>query len=225
MDTPQTELVSVIALKRHPRNYKTHPDDQIEHLIRSISEHGFYRNVVIARDNTILAGHGVVQAVERMGLLGPTAVPCVRLDLDADDPRALKIMTSDNELGKFAESNDRALTDLLKEIAGADDLLGTGFDAQRLAALAFVTRPESEIKDFDEAAEWVGMPEYEPIDRHPRVTINFESEADRELFLQTIGATFVNKKMQSAWLLWWPERRNHDMKSVKFIETTLDFES
>ena len=53
------EQFSPDQLKPHPRNYRDHPQDQIDHLIQSIRENGFYRNVVVANDNTILAGHGV----------------------------------------------------------------------------------------------------------------------------------------------------------------------
>jgi ParB-like chromosome segregation protein Spo0J len=53
-----TEQASLTDLKPHPRNYRTHSDDQLKHLIQSIKEHGFYRNVVVIKDGTILAGHG-----------------------------------------------------------------------------------------------------------------------------------------------------------------------
>ena len=56
------ETIDIEKLIPHPDNYKEHPDQQLDHIIRSIEDHGFYRNVVIAKDNTILAGHGVVLA-------------------------------------------------------------------------------------------------------------------------------------------------------------------
>ena len=60
--TYPVESVAIETLKAHPKNYKKHPIKQLEHLMKSIEEHGFYRNVIIAKDSTILAGHGVVQA-------------------------------------------------------------------------------------------------------------------------------------------------------------------
>ena len=82
-----------LVMKPHPRNYKQHPPEQIEHIMRSIEEHGFIRPVVVARDYTILAGHGLVQAARQ---LGRTRVPVMQLDLDPDDPRALKLLVADN---------------------------------------------------------------------------------------------------------------------------------
>ena len=70
--------VAISGLRPHPRNYREHPEDQLEHIKASIVENGFYRNVVAARDGTILAGHGVVLAATAMGL---RKVPVIRLDL------------------------------------------------------------------------------------------------------------------------------------------------
>ena len=64
--SPRIELVSIDQLKPHPRNYKTHTPEQIEHLIQSITEHGILRPVIVARDGTILAGHGIVEAVREI---------------------------------------------------------------------------------------------------------------------------------------------------------------
>ena len=152
------EHVPVDMLKPHPRNYKTHPDEQIDHIMRSIEEHGFYRNVVIARDNTILAGHGIVEAVRKMGSV--ETVPVIRLDLDPDDPRALKVLTGDNELGKVAETDLRGLSEVLRDVFKADDLNGTGFDAQSLAALVMVSPADRR----DPGQERSGR-----MDRHARV--------------------------------------------------------
>jgi ParB family chromosome partitioning protein len=102
-----TEMRALEDLKEHPRNYRVHPQDQIDHIKASIQEHGVYRNVVVARDNTILAGHGVVKALRQLGVVaGPVAV----MDLDPNDPRALKLLAGDNEVEHLAEQDDRVLT-------------------------------------------------------------------------------------------------------------------
>ena len=209
-----TEIIPVVLLKPHPRNYKQHPDDQVAHIARSIQEHSFYRAVVVARDNTILAGHGVRLAAIKLGL---EEIPVIRLDVDPAEPRALKILAGDNEIGRFAEINDRVLTDLLKEVSTADDLLGTGFDAQQLAALLFVTRPQSEIPTRKDAAEWIGLPEYaaEP-DRRPKLVIAFDSEADRERLLALIGDVTIGRKDGPTWSVWWPARRREPLSALRF---------
>ena len=107
------ETVPINNLKPHPQNYKEHPENQLDHIIKSINEHGFYRNVVIAKDDTILAGHGVVMACIKMG---KKEIPCIRLDIESDSTQALKVLTSDNEITNLAQVDDRQLSEILKEI-------------------------------------------------------------------------------------------------------------
>jgi ParB-like chromosome segregation protein Spo0J len=121
--TLRLEEVALDQLKPHPRNYQEHPDDEIEHIMESIKTHGFYRNIVIAQDGTILAGHGVVIAARRLGY---TSIPAIRTNYLYDDTDALKLLIGDNEIRHLAEVDDRALTVLLKELREIDDLLGTG---------------------------------------------------------------------------------------------------
>lgn len=212
------ERMAISQLKQHPRNYKDHPQEQLAHIMHSIKEHGFYRNVVIARDHTILAGHGVVKAAMEMGLRD---VPVIRLDLDPNEPRALKIMTSDNEIGKLAETNDRALTELLKDIMTADDLLGTGFDDMSLSALVMVSRPVEEIADKCEAEEWLGMPEFDAGTEQLVLIVSFRTADDRERFIVQSGVGVVRKssdKNSKKWSGWWPPMMMADRANLRFEE-------
>jgi hypothetical protein len=211
----QVEWVDVALLKPHPSNYREHPADQIEHIKESIRENGLYRNIVVARENTILAGHGVTIAVREMGVL---RVPVVRMDLAPDDPRALKILSGDNEISRLGIIDDRALSEMLKVIKDQSDngLLGTGWDDMMLANLAFVTRPASEIKNFDAAAEWAGMPEYEQGEETKRLIVTFRTEADRQRFITEKEITTTKSGNQADWTAWWPPREHSDLKSVKF---------
>jgi ParB family chromosome partitioning protein len=97
---PEAAPVDIELLKPHPRNYRHHPPDQIEHLKASLREHGVYRNVVAARDWTILAGHGLVLAAKELGW---KAISTAKLDIKPDSPRALKILAGDNEIAHLAE--------------------------------------------------------------------------------------------------------------------------
>ena len=206
-----TVRMNVEDLKPHPQNYQQHPDDQLEQIIASIKMHGFYRNIVVANDNTILAGHGVVQAAKKMG---KKRVPVIQLNIPADDPRAVKVMTSDNEINNMANVDDRVLTELLREIVsqeGEAGLAGTGFDGRQLAALAMVTRPASEIADFDEAAEWLGMPDFSPGVEAKKIIVSFENDDDREDFAKTLGVSITAKTKS----LWWPVKQRNDVSSVK----------
>jgi hypothetical protein len=108
------ELVPLADLRPHPRNYRDHPEEQVAHLVESIREHGIFRQILVARDGTIL-------------------VSC--LDLDPEDPRALKILVADNESSRLAEDSEADLAGLLEEINDSLGLLGTGHTEESLAEL------------------------------------------------------------------------------------------
>ena len=206
--------MSIEDLTPHPKNYREHPEDQLLHIIKSIEEHGFYRNIVVAKDNTILAGHGVVKASLQMGL---KEAPVIKLDIDSESPKALKVLAGDNELGKLAEVNDRALSELLKEIMAQDveGLLGTGFDEMMLSNLVMTTRPSSEIKNINEAAEWLGMPNYEPTEVPYKISINFRNIEDRTQFLSLSGLEMADSESKTL-IGWFPPKEREDKASVKY---------
>lgn len=210
----ESETIAIDALIPHPRNYREHPEDQLEHIIESIKRFGIYRNIIIAKDNTILAGHGVVLACKKLGL---KTISATRLQLDKNDIAALKILTSDNEISHLGKTHDYQLCDLLKEIKELDvaGLLGTGYSAEMLANLVFVTKPENEISNFKAAAEWVGMPDYDEGNGVFRLVISFDNEAARDAFMHIAK---INKatKMGATYSLRWPEEERNDRSSVKF---------
>jgi hypothetical protein len=212
MDALRPIMVPTVTLKPHPRNYRVHPPDQLEHLAHSIQENGFYRPVIVAKEHTILAGHGAVMAAIRLGMV---RVPVVRLPMDPNDPRALKLLAADNEVSHLAGRDDRVLADLLKEILKDGDLMGTGYDERMLAGLAFVTRSRGEVADFDAAAEWVGMPEYEPGGAPIQLVMRFQNEADRDEFVRVHRIAGILWK-QKGMAAWWPPRETSDLKSLRW---------
>jgi hypothetical protein len=205
------EEIALSQLKPHPRNYQKHPQDQLDHIKQSITDNGFYRHIVVANDYTILAGHGVTEAARQLGF---DTVPVIRLPIGPESSKALKIMTGDNEINNLAEVDDRLLTELLKEILHVDDsaLLGTGFNDEQLALLAMVSRPASEIADFDEAAEWVGMPTFENDGPKDKLIVHFESEDDKLDFAASIGYTITNRTKY----IYWPDRERRDIASLRW---------
>lgn len=229
------ETVPIDRLRPHPRNYKVHPPDQVAHIAASLDEFGFYRDVVVADDYTILAGHGVVDAARSIYADGRTIrgetyeiasdegteersvvysdeVPVRRLvGCAPDSPEALKVLANDNELGRFAERHDRVLTELLREIQtqSPTGLVGTGYDEMALANLLLITRPASEIRNADAASEWVGMPGYTPAGDTWKIVLNFKSERDRQRFLDEFAdvaaAITFSKFTPLAISGWWPK--------------------
>ncbi len=211
----EDRVIALRDLRPHPRNYQNHPEDQREHIRRSLLDFGQYKNVVAARDFTLLAGHGVI---EGMTDLGWTHADVKVLDLDPDSPLALRLVAGDNEISNLADVDDRALTDLLREISGDPlaGLLGSGFDELQLSALVMTTRPADELARLSASGEWVGMPGFEAAPKNPQVNVQFETEEDRAAFLKLIGVTTTMSR-NSVISTWWPERGGvDDLSSVRF---------
>jgi DNA modification methylase len=75
-------------------NSRTHSEEQITQLVSSIKEFGFTNPILLAPDNSIIAGHGRLQAVKR---LGHEEVPCIIVEgLTKTQIKALII--ADNQL-------------------------------------------------------------------------------------------------------------------------------
>lgn len=146
------EPVLLDDLKPHPHNYREHTDEQLAHLAASLREHGVYRPVVIARDSTILAGHGLVGAARALGF---DVLPCVRLDVEPDDPRALRVLVGDNEIAHLVERDDRRLSELLRELDAIDAaaLLGTGYDRDALDRLLADAAGEPAVPEHSDWSE------------------------------------------------------------------------
>lgn len=207
----------VANLKPHPRNYRQHPEDQLEHIKESIRRTGIYRNVVVANDLTILAGHGVVEAAKALGL---DSVPIIVLPIGPTEPAALKVLTGDNEIGHLGVIDDRALSEILREIKKSDitGLAGTGYDDMMLANLVFVTRADGEIKDFDAAAMWAGVPGYEQGTDGVKLVIAFSSAKDRKRFCEEKDVRVDKTAIKgTTWSTRWPWTDREDVSALKFV--------
>ena len=73
-----------------------------------------------------------------------------------------------------------------------------------------------EIQTIDEANEWVGIADYENKPDSIKVMVHFDTEEDRENFMQLLDNPHVNYKMGKTWKIWYPERGNEDPSSIRF---------
>jgi DNA modification methylase len=129
-------------------NSRTHSEEQITQLISSIKEFGFTNPILLAPDNSIIAGHGRLQAVKR---LGHEEVPCIIVQgLTKTQIKALII--ADNQLALNAGWD---LEKLSVEIEGLEadkfDLNLLGFEDEFLKDL--LHKENSGLTDEDEVPE------------------------------------------------------------------------
>jgi len=125
----QIEEVRIDEISNHPTNPKIHPDTQIKLLQKSIKRFGWTNPVILAADNTILAGHARVKAAIAAG---NDTVPCIRTKLTGKEADAY--LVADNRLTEIAQYNRDVLAELLSDLP--KDLVDlTGFDSVQVDAL------------------------------------------------------------------------------------------
>ena len=141
----QYYLADINDLIPYIRNARTHSESQIAQIAASIKEFGFLSPILIAEDNTILAGHGRLAAARKLGL---TKVPCVKESHLTETQRRAYII-ADNKLSLNAGWDEDILAIELSELQGTDfDLDLLGFDESELDSI-FEDDKEVEDDDFD----------------------------------------------------------------------------
>lgn len=128
----QYYLADVSELIPYVRNARTHSEAQVAQIAASIREFGFLSPILVAEDNTILAGHGRLAAALKLGL---KKVPCVKENHLTETQKRAYII-ADNKLSLNAGWDSELLAVELSELEGADfnlDLLG--FDEAELSSI------------------------------------------------------------------------------------------
>lgn len=123
------EYLPISKLSAYETNSRTHSKDQIAQIAASISEFGFTNPVLIDPENTIIAGHGRVEAAKQLGL---DEVPCIRLSHLTETQKKAYVI-ADNKLALNAGWDEELLKqeiEALRELDFDIDLLG--FDASEI---------------------------------------------------------------------------------------------
>lgn len=118
------ENVLIDKLKPYEKNARTHNEEQIDKISKSIKEFGFINPVLIDSDYGIIAGHGRILGAKKIGM---TEVPCLFIeDLTEEQKRAYII--ADNKLSEDAGWDMEILKEELTILNDMDfDIELTGF--------------------------------------------------------------------------------------------------
>lgn len=147
----QYYLADIDTLIPYARNSRTHTDEQVAQVAASIKEFGFLNPVIIAEDNTILAGHARVLAARKLGL---EKVPCIKAESLTEAQKRAYII-ADNKLSLNAGWDEDLLAVEISDLKGEDfDISLLGFGADELEKL-YRNDTEANVKedDFDIDAE------------------------------------------------------------------------
>ena len=116
------ELVDASLLTPNPRNPNKHGDRQIELLAKIIGHTGFRHPIVVSnRSGFIVAGHGRLQAANKLGL---DKVPVDYQDFK-NEAEEFEFLIADNKIAELADHDDNMMIEGIKELDLTDlELLG-----------------------------------------------------------------------------------------------------
>lgn len=138
--TTTYEQMKTDDLIPYARNARRHSPEQVLQIASSIREFGFLAPIVVAGDNTVVAGHGRLEAAKKLEL---ATVPVVRAShLSKAQIQAYALV--DNRLGETSDWDKDLLRLELDEVLTQIPTLNLmGFDEQFLGA-PFEFKPPSE---------------------------------------------------------------------------------
>lgn len=145
--TKEMKMVKIDDLVPYQNNARTHSQAQINKLRASLREFGFVNPIIIDSDNTIIAGHGRLEAARAEGL---KEVPCVLVDYLTEAQKKAYVI-ADNRFALDAGWDEEMLKAEIEALeAEAFDLTLTGFDLPELEDLFRSDTEESLVDDdFD----------------------------------------------------------------------------
>lgn len=188
-------------------NSRTHSESQIKQVAASINEFGFTNPIIIDEGNTILAGHGRLQAAQ---LLGMDKVPTQSVEGWSEAKKKAYII-ADNKLALNAGWDFELLKIELDTIKNLDfDVELTGFDEGEILNLNL----EVDEGQMDADAEWEGMPEFDQPDATSfrKVIVHFENPDDVAEFFSIIGQSDTGKTKS----IWFPEKERNDYEAERY---------
>lgn len=231
-------ILSLSSITPHPKNYRTHDEQQLAAIRESLRRFGQTRSIVVREeeDSTylLLAGHGVYQAARTLGWqslsadIFPSSLP---------DREAEAILVADNRLALAAHDNERALLSLLRAQREEDYSLFTlgsseeefqhllSSISQETQRLRESMRINQEIIEEEESEEQEENASFLPKREHVEERMN-ESPigTTREEFLQIYNTTQVRQVVlvMSADEYGWLLPHFSEMRKERHLETNTE---
>ena len=107
-----------MKIKQDKKNYRKHGDRNKAMIRRSLEECGAGRSILIDNENTAIAGNGVLEQAEKLGIPirvvesnGSELIAVKRTDLSPDDPKRKELALADNATTDASDWDFDAMTD------------------------------------------------------------------------------------------------------------------
>ena len=172
----KNKTVKASELTPYENNSRTHSSKQVQQIADSIEQFGFTNPILIDENNGVIAGHGRLEAAEKLGI---NEVPCIVLSGLTETQKKAYVI-ADNQLALNAGWDIDLLKEEINELYENDfdvDLLG--FDDEFLSEM--FGSDDLEEQDENIYTDKIETPIYEPAGESPDVSDLVDSSKSNEL--------------------------------------------
>lgn len=177
MSLENVEWVDPSTLQLNPENTNRHPEEQVEMLAQQIKYQGWRHPLVVRKsDRMIAAGEGRFLAAQK---LGEKKIPVSFQDFQSQE-QFDAFVTADNASADWAELDLAKLDEISAKMPEDFDISLFGLRNYEPSTEDMVEK----VNKGSENDEWVGMPEFKEGGKYIKLIYHFESEVDREKFIE-----------------------------------------
>lgn len=169
-------------IKPDSQNVRKHDARNKQVIFDSLKELGAGRSILIDAADTAVAGNGVLEQAEKLGIPirvvesdGSELIAVKRVDLAPDDPKRKALAIADNRTSDLSSFNDEAVVKLLGECG--ELAAKVGFDSTELEKMALSVAEDLPELPVDPDAPEVPFAE-ELLERHNYVVLFFDNDVD-----------------------------------------------
>ena len=170
-------------VKLDPQNVRKHGKRNQQVIAESLKEFGAGRSILIDSTNTAVAGNGVLEQAEKLGIPirivesdGSELIAVKRMDLSPDDPKRKALAIADNRASDLSLFDEDAMAKLLSECG--DFKTKTGFNSAELEKMSLLnTADDSTEQPVNPDAPEIPFAE-ELLEKHNYVVLFFDNDVD-----------------------------------------------
>lgn len=170
-------------VKLDPLNVRKHGKRNQQVIAESLKELGAGRSILIDSTNTAVAGNGVLEQAEKLGIPirvvesdGSELIAVKRVDLAPDDPKRKALAIADNRASDLSLFDEKAMAELLSQCE--EFKLCTGFSSAELEKMSLLnTADDSTEQPVNPDAPEIPFAE-ELLEKHNYVVLFFDNDVD-----------------------------------------------
>ena len=170
-------------VKLDPQNVRKHGKRNQQVIAESLKELGAGRSILIDSTNTAVAGNGVLEQAEKLGIPirvvesdGSELIAVKRVDLAPDDPKRKALAIADNRASDLSLFDEKAMAELLSQCE--EFKLCTGFSSAELEKMSLLnTADDSTEQPVNPDAPEIPFAE-ELLEKHNYVVLFFDNDVD-----------------------------------------------